>query len=143
MSPRTKPDQVYLGQPCRNGHSDERYKANGKCVACHRERLTARHRAFQKRRGPTKPELAAKARAKARKAGRTFYKGQPCKYGHSGKHLVSTAMCAHPDCVRRYRHPPLHELPRREHERLLRVARDRSRRATRALQVLKELGLTL
>ena len=133
--------KTHVGRPCRRGHT-ERY-ASGKCRTCAVERLTASYRAFQKRRGPTKPQRAAKARAQARKIGRTTYQGQPCKYGHSGKRLVSTAMCAHPDCVRRYRHPPLHELPRKERERVLQQARDRGRRATRALQVLKELGLRL
>jgi hypothetical protein len=52
-------------------------------------------------------------------------------------------MCAHLDCVRRYRHPPLHELPQKEHARILKVARDRSRRASKALAVLRELGLRL
>jgi hypothetical protein len=137
-----KPPETFIGRPCRRAGHTERY-ADGKCRTCAVERQTALYRVYQKRRGPTKPELAAKARAKARAAGRTFYRGQPCKYGHDGKRYVNTAMCAHPDCVALYRHPPLHTLSREKRAHILKVARDRDRRGRRALAVLKELGLTL
>jgi hypothetical protein len=133
--------KTHVGRPCRRGHT-ERY-ADGKCRTCAVERQTEHYRRLQQRRGPTKPERAAKARANARKAKRTFYRGQPCRHGHSGKRYVNTAMCAHPDCVRLYRHPPLHTLSREKRAHILKVARDRDRRGRRALAVLKELGLTL
>jgi hypothetical protein len=140
---KPNPKNPYMGRPCARGHSGERYRADGRCCECANLRQALRYRKFQKKRGPTKPERAGLAREKARRAGRTFYRGQKCKYGHEGKRFVNTAMCAHPDCVRRYRHPPLHELPRKEHERILREHRERGRRASKALAVLRELGLRL
>ena len=35
----------------------------------------------------------APARAAAKKAGATFYKGPPCKHGHDGERYTSTNAC--------------------------------------------------
>jgi hypothetical protein len=59
-----KPPETFEGLPCRRAGHTERYRSTGKCVQCQREHLTRRHRAFQKRRGPTKPQRAALARAR-------------------------------------------------------------------------------
>jgi hypothetical protein len=140
VSPRTRPDQVYLGPPCRHGHSGERYTATGKCTECQRSQLLARYRAFQKQRGATEPQRAAKARATARRLGREFYIGMPCRAAGHRKHFTATACCA--ECPPRHR-LRLHELSAKERARVLKIHRDRGRRATRALQVLKELGLRI
>jgi hypothetical protein len=134
------PPATFEGLPCRRAGHTERYRSTGKCVACQRSHLMRRHRAFQKLRGLTEPQRAAKARAKARRLGREFYIGMPCRAGGHRKHFTATACCA--ECPPRHR-PRLHELSAKERERVLKIHRDRGRRATRALQVLKELGLRL
>jgi hypothetical protein len=147
---KTNPKNRFWGHPCPRGHSRyladgrycaERYRSDSRCCECAKLKQERYEAALKKRRGPTKRQLVVLARKKARQAGRTFYWGANCKYGHSGKRIVSTRACAHPDCIARYRHPPLHTLPRREHERILKMARDRDRQARRAVKILRELGL--
>jgi hypothetical protein len=134
-----KTSTFWSSRPCRNGHTGERYR-DGRCVTCCRLRMKRRYRKWRKA-NPSVREAARKAREKAAAAGKLFYKGLPCrKKAHDGKRHVSTKLCFHCGWPER---PSLHELPRREHERILKGARERSRRASRALAVLKELGLPL
>jgi hypothetical protein len=138
---KPNPANRYMGKPCSRGHSGERYLSSRKCCECQREQLHAAYRAFQKRRGLTKPERAALARDKARAVGKLFFFGQPCrKAGHNGKRHTSTGACWYCGWARR---PSLRTLPRKDHEHILRLQRERGRRATRALRVLRELGLRL
>ena len=68
--------KTHVGRPCRRAGHTERY-ADGKCRTCAVERLTENYWAYQKRRGLSEPQKAAKARAKARKLGREIYYGCP------------------------------------------------------------------
>jgi hypothetical protein len=135
-----KPPETFIGKPCRAAGHTERYLTTGKCVQCQRGHLIRRYRVLQKQRGSTEPQRAAKARATARRLGREFYIGMPCRAAGHRKHFTATACCA--ECPPRHR-PRLHELSAKERARVLKIHRDRGRRATRALAVLRELGLRL
>ena len=44
------------------------------------------------------PRAKSEARQQAARDNETFYQGEPCKAGHSGRRYTSTAACA--ECVR-------------------------------------------
>jgi hypothetical protein len=129
-----KPPETFIGRPCRRGHR-LRYRADKRCVTCRRAALREFYKQAMQGRKPQRWQLARK-RAKARGA-ILYATGRPCINGHTSRRRVSTGICL--ACERYYRQ---HRSPAyRERER--KGARERNRRAYRALRVLQHLGISI
>ena len=110
-----------------------------------REAQRRRRALWYATRPPTKRQRARAARDKARRLGKMHFVGQICKRGHvvhvrgkrGSRRWVSTGICVRCDQLRRAEMSPA----ARTRERKAHAAY--GRRCTRALKVLRELGLTL
>jgi hypothetical protein len=128
------PPQTYVGKPCRKGHR-VRYVADKRCVRCRRAALKAFYERAMEGRKPERWQLARK-RAKAR--GLPFYDTKrPCMNGHLSQRRTSSGICL--SCEKYYRD---HRSPAHK-DRARKGARERNRRAYRAMRVLQHLGVPI
>jgi hypothetical protein len=124
---------TFQGKVCRRHPqlAGLRYRSSERCLLCQREKLAAQRRAAGMKE-------RTQARKKARARGDLHYKSDhPCARGHRGLRLTSSGQCLESARFRYARMKP------RQRARLLQRQRERDRRGTRAMRVLKELGLTL
>lgn len=101
----------FHGPPCTKHPGSPRFTSSTGCVECGRERSREAARRLSAAAEPARAARSAErealrslkaarttlaadpSRAAAREAGRRYFQGPPCRWGHDGTRLVSTGAC--------------------------------------------------